>query len=76
MRRPSIGTLALAPPGDPDRVRALVAVLRRLSGSDTGSVGMVRIVAMGGDGIGLEVVDAACTVPDRAAGRLGRDLAS
>jgi isocitrate/isopropylmalate dehydrogenase len=37
---------------------------------------MVRIVAMGGDGIGLEVVDAACTVPDRAAGRLGRDLAS
>ena len=35
---------------------------------------MARIVVMGGDGIGLEVVDAACTVPDRAAGRLVLDL--
>ncbi len=35
---------------------------------------MARIVVMGGDGIGLEVVDAACTVPDRATGRLDLDL--
>ena len=37
---------------------------------------MARIVVMGGDGIGPEVVDAACAVLDRVAGRLGLDLAS
>jgi 3-isopropylmalate dehydrogenase len=37
-------------------------------------MGMARIVVMGGDGIGPEVVDAACAVLDRVAGRLGLDL--
>ena len=35
---------------------------------------MARIVVMGGDGIGPEVVDAARAVLDRVAGRLGLDL--
>ncbi|MBQ35739.1 MAG: hypothetical protein CME04_05060 [Gemmatimonadaceae bacterium] len=37
---------------------------------------MARIVVMGGDGIGLEVVDAGCSVLDRVTGRMGPDLTS